>query len=565
MAGATGTGALHGVCKFRASLVVTAHARRRAHAVAGSMSIKAEQKVVTYVARLTPLLLLVLGKSARCASLFTAGDLLFHSQIPLPLFVEIVLALAAAVLLLLYQPWRGASRSAVLPARWPILAHGACMACTLTLWCYGLTHCGPVRTLLLDYTEPFAVFLGAAAWSATPATRDARRAATVLAGAYLLLLLTHGMHHHHHTVAAYRAAREAGAAHPATGGAWVWRARSLVARVERTAEADEVRLLDSPALWAETLRGELALVAAAALTALRKRLSRRLAGEVGGPRRLHALVTAAAALLLAPHAAWAYLHAGAAERTAWLGSGAALLAGGALALCGLVLNYHVDAAMQARLTPADAASLGLGLSLGAAAGLERLYDCPTISWLTCVCALLAALGTRQLLASQASHERALAARAAQLPLYGARLASRAPASGRSSLAAMARGVLTTSRDSRRLTLFLLLNLAIMVLEAVAGVYANSLALLSDAAHMLFDCAAIATGLFGAYAARWPPRPSFPFGLARCEPLAAFVNALLLLLAGASVLLEAVGRLREPQLVDEAVLLPVTRGGCNPVC
>ena len=155
---------------------------------------KAERQRVT-VARAIPLLLLVLGKSARCASLFTAGDLLFHSQIPLPLFVEIVLALAAAVLLLMYQPWRGASRGAVLPARWPILAHGACMACTLTLWCYGLTHCGPVRTLLLDYTEPFAVFLGAAAWSATPATRGARRAAALLAGAYLLLLLTHGMHH----------------------------------------------------------------------------------------------------------------------------------------------------------------------------------------------------------------------------------------------------------------------------------------------------------------------------------------------------------------------------------
>ena len=70
-----------------------------------------------------------------------------------------------------------------------------------------------------------------------------------------------------------------------------------------------------------------------------------------------------------------------------------LLAAGALALCGLVLNcvhpnpdpnpnpnpdtdtdpvqvlnYHVDAAMQARLTPADATSLGIALSLGAALG-----------------------------------------------------------------------------------------------------------------------------------------------------------------------------------------------------
>ena len=55
----------------------------------------------------------------------------------------------------------------------------------------------------------------------------------------------------------------------------------------------------------------------------------------------------------------------------------------------------------------------------------------------------------------------------------------------------------------------------MALEAGAGVYANSLALLSDAAHMLFDCAAIAIGLCGAYAAYWPPRPAFPFGLVSC--------------------------------------------------
>ena len=48
------------------------------------------------------------------------------------------------------------------------------------------------------------------------------------------------MHHHHHAVAAYRAAREVGReVLPPTGGAWVWRSRALVARVDLTAEADE--------------------------------------------------------------------------------------------------------------------------------------------------------------------------------------------------------------------------------------------------------------------------------------------------------------------------------------
>ena len=512
--------------------------------------------------------LVALAKAARCAALFSSSDLLFHSTIPSSIFLAGVLSVAAAALLVLHPPWRGSAQRPPLSAqcRRHVVAHGASMACALALWAYGLTHCGPVRTLLLDYTEPFAVYLAAAAWRPSPATRAAGRAAVVLLLAYVLLVLTHGMHHHHHAVAAYRAARDAGGGPlsrlPPLPPPSSSPAPPLQEDQDGEDAGDEDALLDSPLQWSETLSGEVALVGAAALRALRRGASHGLASEVGGPRRLHALATTAAAALLLPLAAWAAARADAdadaASRAAWDGGHAARVAA-ALALSALVLDHHVDANLHARLPAADAATLGLALSFGAACCLERLYDCPTVSWLTCACALLIGGATRVLLASQPSHAAQLAASAAQLPLVGRRLASRAHASGRATAAAVVRGVFA-SRDARRLAAFLLLNLLLMLVEAAVGALANSLALLSDAAHMLFDCAAIAIGLCGAYAARWPPSAAFPFGFARCEPLAAFANALLLLLAGVSVLAEAIVRLRAPQDVDEQLLLPVALAG-----
>ena len=58
-------------------------------------------------------------------------------------------------------------------------------------------------------------------------------------------------------------------------------------------------------------------------------------------------------------------------------------------------------------------------------------------------------------------------------------------------------------DTRRLTIALVLILGLMAVEVVAGMLADSLALLSDAAHMLTDAGAIALALFAARLARRP--------------------------------------------------------------
>ncbi len=58
------------------------------------------------------------------------------------------------------------------------------------------------------------------------------------------------------------------------------------------------------------------------------------------------------------------------------------------------------------------------------------------------------------------------------------------------------------RDTRRILMFLCLNLTFTFVEAVYGYLTNSLSLISDASHMLFDCTALVIGLYAAYMSKW---------------------------------------------------------------
>ena len=82
----------------------------------------------------------------------------------------------------------------------------------------------------------------------------------------------------------------------------------------------------------------------------------------------------------------------------------------------------------------------------------------------------------------------------------------------------------------------------MVVEVVAGLLAASLALLSDAAHMLTDAAAIGLALVAAGLAARPARGRFTFGLGRAEILSAQANGATLLVLAGVIAVEAIGRL-----------------------
>ncbi|WP_432991256.1 cation diffusion facilitator family transporter [Dactylosporangium sp. CA-233914] len=112
-----------------------------------------------------------------------------------------------------------------------------------------------------------------------------------------------------------------------------------------------------------------------------------------------------------------------------------------------------------------------------------------------------------------------------------------------------------SRDADRRWLAVALGLigGFMAGEVVIGVLARSLALLSDAAHMLTDAGAIALALLAMRLAARPPKGGYTFGLKRAEILSAQANGITMLILGAVLAVEAVRRLIHP---PDVVGLPV---------
>ena len=109
---------------------------------------------------------------------------------------------------------------------------------------------------------------------------------------------------------------------------------------------------------------------------------------------------------------------------------------------------------------------------------------------------------------------------------------------------------------RALTIALLLTGGFAIVEAIGGWMAGSLALLSDAGHMITDAAALGLALFADAVARRPPSKRASYGYGRAEVLAAFVNAQLLLLVCGWLLFETVRRFRDPAEIRLGVMIPV---------
>jgi cobalt-zinc-cadmium efflux system protein len=97
---------------------------------------------------------------------------------------------------------------------------------------------------------------------------------------------------------------------------------------------------------------------------------------------------------------------------------------------------------------------------------------------------------------------------------------------------------------------------LMVAEVVAGLIAGSVALLTDAGHMLTDAGAIGLGLVALRLAARPPSGAMTYGLKRAEPLSAAVNGAVLGVLAIVFVVEAVARLANPHHVDGVLVLVV---------
>jgi cobalt-zinc-cadmium efflux system protein len=116
------------------------------------------------------------------------------------------------------------------------------------------------------------------------------------------------------------------------------------------------------------------------------------------------------------------------------------------------------------------------------------------------------------------------------------------------------------RHRRPLLIAFVLTLSYALVEAGAGIWLGSLALLSDAGHMLTDVIGLGMALAAIQLAGLRRDPAHTYGLYRLEVLAALANAALLFGVGAFVLYEAVRRFLAPVEVPGAVLLTVAAIG-----
>jgi cobalt-zinc-cadmium efflux system protein len=106
---------------------------------------------------------------------------------------------------------------------------------------------------------------------------------------------------------------------------------------------------------------------------------------------------------------------------------------------------------------------------------------------------------------------------------------------------------------RGLYLAAIITLGYAAIEAATGWWANSLALMSDAGHMLADTSALLIAALGAWLAHRAPDSRHSYGLGRAEFIAALINGLLMLVVVSVVAIHAVERLQQPLAVKgEAV-------------
>ena len=120
--------------------------------------------------------------------------------------------------------------------------------------------------------------------------------------------------------------------------------------------------------------------------------------------------------------------------------------------------------------------------------------------------------------------------------------------------------LSEVRHERPLWWALGLTGTFLVAEVIGGLLTNSLALLSDAAHMATDTAGLVIALVAVRLSRRPPDAKRTFGYARLEALGALANGALLLGVAAYILWEAVGRFRAPPPVAATGMLVVAIAG-----
>ena len=112
-------------------------------------------------------------------------------------------------------------------------------------------------------------------------------------------------------------------------------------------------------------------------------------------------------------------------------------------------------------------------------------------------------------------------------------------------------------NTLKLLMFVTINFVFMFIELIYGFLTNSLGLISDAGHMLFDCVALVIGLYASYISSIKANSTFTYGYGRFEILSGYINGIFLVFVAFFVFVESVERLFEETEIESDSLLVVS--------
>lgn len=121
-------------------------------------------------------------------------------------------------------------------------------------------------------------------------------------------------------------------------------------------------------------------------------------------------------------------------------------------------------------------------------------------------------------------------------------------------------VKSQSQSKKTLWITFIFTLFFTIVELIGGLVSNSLALLSDSAHMISDVFALGLSMVAIYLASRPPNKRFSFGYLRFEIIASFLNGLSLAIIAIGIFIEGIHRFFYPEPIDFKLMLTISTIG-----
>lgn len=489
--------------------------------------------------------LLVCSKFLHAFGLFIAYDLL--KLIPLVVFLFILRAGSAVVLVFLQKPFSSGRR--LTKNQWfRVWRHALFGSFISFLWLFGLMQCGPLRTILLFEHSDLVILAGASAlFYGTGGPGKTRGAVFFLVAVVTLLLFDHdeklGMDHESEHI----------------HGTFVFHLFNHAVEF---------------AGWTDHKGGVVLLFITLCLHIGYTSASKKLSVEVGGAKRLHAFSNLVSAGILWPWAGFSYLTTEF-EVQSWVNIIIPFIIV-IFSVC--IIDYYIENVASNHMHSSRLAMYSTAAIFGGALLLSYTWNHPYMARATTLhklkdiitedhalsggvifSVLIFVLATRMLLSlGRQAKGSFIGYSPTGVPLYS--FSSDALKQTSHSLIGVLKGGLKhilEESDSRKIFYFLCINLCFTFVELIYGAWTNSLGLISDGFHMLFDCSALVMGLYAAVMSRWKATRVFSFGYDRVEVLSGFINGLFLVVIAVFVFTEALARLFEPPEVKTERLLTVS--------